>query len=186
MRAGTGHVWCGRSSVRHSAGGSGCCQGVVTPSSPPTVQYTECAVMRPMAYQCCRAETVCGTIDEQEQLCLLCVAQIPCLEAVFLGLATCHLSSLPDLLLKPDTPVALRRFFNTIAEEPDVVARFVVPRMLNMREANSEVRYLQFLDAFVRVVGGVPAILWGGRYFDKDGNRVGDGEFNEAGVRKLY
>jgi len=93
---------------------------------------------------------------------------------------------LTDLLLKPDTPVALRRFFNTIAEEPDVVARFVVPRMLNMREANSEVRYLQFLDAFVRVVGGVPAILWGGRYFDKDGNRVGDGEFNEAGVRKLY
>eukprot|EP00667_Euglena_gracilis_P016747 EG_transcript_17543 len=93
---------------------------------------------------------------------------------------------LTDLLLKPDTPVPLRRFFNTIAEEPMVVAEFLVPRMRDVRSASTEVRFLQFTDAFGKVVGGLPAILWGGRHFDREGRRVGDGTFNEAGVKELY
>ena len=44
--------------------------------------------------------------------------------------------------------------------------------MRNMKEANSEVRFLKFSDAFVKVVTGVPSILWGGKYFDKDGHRL--------------
>ena len=41
--------------------------------------------------------------------------------------------------------------------------------------------------AVTRVVTGVPQIIRGGRFFDKNGNRVArDATFNDAGVRLLY
>ena len=43
-------------------------------------------------------------------------------------------------------------------------------------------------DAVFRVVTGVPQILGGGRFFDRDGNRVAvEGEaYKPNGVRMLY
>jgi hypothetical protein len=52
----------------------------------------------------------------------------------------------------------------------------------------SSIEYLNPASALGRVLGGLPQILNGGRFFDKDGRRVatGGGRTNSAGVRLLY
>lgn len=94
---------------------------------------------------------------------------------------------LTDLLLKDSTPVA-RRFFNTLAEEPETVAAALAPRIRGVQGTGRSIAYLSPPSAFLRVLGGVPQIVSGGRFFDKDGNRVEvEGcRYRSNGVRVQY
>ncbi|CAI5993778.1 unnamed protein product [Closterium sp. NIES-65] len=78
---------------------------------------------------------------------------------------------LTDLLLKDSTPIA-RRFFNALAEEPETVAAAIVPLIRGVTAPNENVEYMSPVDAFIRVVTGVPQIVKGGRFFDGNGDRV--------------
>jgi chlorophyll(ide) b reductase len=91
---------------------------------------------------------------------------------------------LTDLLLKDSTPFA-RRFFNALAEEPETVAARLVPQMRELRSRDASIDYLNPIGAIGKVVTGLPQILQGGRFFDKDGNRVRQpgAEYAENGVR---
>lgn len=92
-----------------------------------------------------------------------------------------------DLLLKGSTPVA-RRFFNVLAEEAETVAAELAPQVRQVSGTNGSLEYLSLPDAFRRVVTGVPQIINGGRFFDKEGNRVPERgvKYQENGVRKWY
>ena len=91
---------------------------------------------------------------------------------------------LTDLLLRDSTPAA-RRFFNTRAEEPETVAAALVPRVRGVRGTGTSIDYLTPADAVLRVLRGVPQIINGGRFFDKEGRRVlQPGQaYQENGVR---
>lgn len=78
---------------------------------------------------------------------------------------------LTDLLLK-DTSAGSRRFFNALAEEPATVAASLVPRLRAIEGSTSSIDYLSPVSAAVRVLGRIPQIINGGRFFDKAGNRV--------------
>ncbi|CAI5481884.1 unnamed protein product [Closterium sp. Yama58-4] len=65
---------------------------------------------------------------------------------------------LTDLLLKDSTPIA-RRFFNALAEEPETVAAAIVPLIRGVTAPNENVEYMSPVDAFIRVVTGVPQIV---------------------------
>ena len=89
--------------------------------------------------------------------------------------------------LQDSTPVA-RRFFNTLAEEPETVAAALVPRIRGVQGTRSSIDFLNPVSAVLRVIGGVPQIIGGGRFFDKAGDRVvQDGQrYEDSGVRQLY
>jgi len=94
---------------------------------------------------------------------------------------------LTDLLLEEASPGA-RKFFNVMAEEPETVAAALVPKMRGMQEACGAVEYLTPGDAFRRVATGFPQIINGGRFFDKDGNRVAKPgqSYQTNGVRSQF
>ena len=95
---------------------------------------------------------------------------------------------LTDLLLEGASPVA-RRFFNVLAEEPEVVAADLCPKIRAVRGTNSSIEFLTLPDAVRRVATGVPQIVAGGRFFDSNGNRIAsDGAlgYKENGTRLLY
>ena len=95
---------------------------------------------------------------------------------------------LTDLLLEGASPVA-RRFFNVLAEEPEVVAADLCPKIRAVRGTNSSIEFLTLPDAVRRVATGVPQIVGGGRFFDANGNRIAsDGAlgYKENGTRLLY
>jgi len=94
---------------------------------------------------------------------------------------------LTDLLLEGAEPIS-KRFFNVLAEEPETVARDLVPKIRGTNSKTSAVEFLTLPNAVFRVVTGVPQILGGGRFFDGDGNRVAvAGEaYKPNGVRLLY
>ncbi|CAI7771552.1 unnamed protein product [Closterium sp. NIES-54] len=94
---------------------------------------------------------------------------------------------LTDLLLKDSTPIA-RRFFNALAEEPETVAAAIVPLIRGVTAPNENVEYMSPVDAFIRVVTGVPQIVKGGRFFDGNGDRVPQkgSEYASNGVRKQF
>lgn len=59
--------------------------------------------------------------------------------------------------------------------------------MLLMQGTGGRIEYLNPLSAVGRVLTGVPQIINGGRFFDKQGNRVqAAAAYNNAGVRLLY
>jgi chlorophyll(ide) b reductase len=91
---------------------------------------------------------------------------------------------LTDLLLKDSTVVA-RRFFNTLAEEPETVAASLAPRILAVQGTRKSISYLSPASAFLKVALGFPQIIQGGRFFDKNGNRVevSGNRYQENGVR---
>lgn len=91
---------------------------------------------------------------------------------------------LTDLLLKDSTPSA-RRFFNALAEEPETVAAGLVPQIRGLSSRDASVDYLTPFGAVRKVVKGMPQILQGGNFFDKEGNRVRQpgAEYAENGVR---
>ena len=95
---------------------------------------------------------------------------------------------LTDLLLEGASPVA-RRFFNVLAEEPEVVAADLCPKIRAVSGTNSSIEFLTLPDAVRRVATGVPQIVGGGRFFDANGNRIAsDGAvgYKENGTRLLY
>lgn len=92
---------------------------------------------------------------------------------------------LTDLLLKDANNVA-KSFFNALAEEPETVAKDIVPKIRMLQGANQSIDYLSPVSAFIRVIGGVPQILFGGRFFNKDGTRAGAEQYKSNGVRILY
>ena len=95
---------------------------------------------------------------------------------------------LTDLLLEGASPVA-RRFFNVLAEEPEVVAADMCPKIRAVSGTNSSIEFLTLPDAVRRVATGVPQIVGGGRFFDANGNRIAsDGAvgYKENGTRLLY
>lgn len=91
---------------------------------------------------------------------------------------------LTDLLLKDSTPAA-RRFFNALAEEPETIAAALVPLIRSAHGTGTSVDYLNPADAALKVLRGLPQIVNGGRFFDKNGDRVPrPGElYQENGVR---
>ena len=95
---------------------------------------------------------------------------------------------LTDLLLEGASPLA-RRFFNVLAEEPEVVAADLCPKIRAVSGTNSSIEFLTLPDAVRRVATGVPQIVAGGRFFDSNGNRIAsDGAvgYKENGTRLLY
>jgi NAD(P)-dependent dehydrogenase (short-subunit alcohol dehydrogenase family) len=95
---------------------------------------------------------------------------------------------LTDLLLEGASPLA-RRFFNVLAEEPEVVAADLCPKIRAVSGTNSSIEFLTLPDAVRRVATGVPQIVGGGRFFDANGNRIAsDGAvgYKENGTRLLY
>ncbi|CEM24690.1 unnamed protein product [Vitrella brassicaformis CCMP3155] len=94
---------------------------------------------------------------------------------------------LTDLLLADSTP-AFRRFFNTLCEEPDTVADYLVPRIRRVSGSGSYVKFLTIPQAVLKLITGWPQIVFGGRFFDGDGNRVvADGaKYSESGVKAQY
>lgn len=89
--------------------------------------------------------------------------------------------------VQDSTPVA-RRFFNTLAEEPETVAAALVPRIRGVQGTGTSIDFLSPVSAVLRVIAGAPEIISGGRFFDKNGDRVAQQgqDFEENGVRKLY
>jgi hypothetical protein len=64
-----------------------------------------------------------------------------------------------------------------------------LPRvLLLLLQGARNIEYLTPLSAVGRVVSGLPQILKGGRFFDKEGKRVPQAAdaYNDAGVRLLY
>ncbi|KAL3678632.1 hypothetical protein R1sor_021588 [Riccia sorocarpa] len=94
---------------------------------------------------------------------------------------------LTDLLLKDSTFVA-RRFFNTLAEEPDTAATVLAPRIRAVEGSNQSIEVLSPASAMLKVLTGFPQIICGGRFFDKDGNRVvvPGKQYKENGVEVLF
>lgn len=92
---------------------------------------------------------------------------------------------LTDLLLKDANKVA-KGFFNVLAEEPETVAEDIVPKIRALHGTNHSVDYLNPVSALIRVVTGAPQILFGGRFFNKDGTRSGTQHYKSNGVRILY
>lgn len=78
---------------------------------------------------------------------------------------------LTDLLLRDSTPAA-RRFFNALAEEPETVASAIVPQIRVLTGSGTSIEYLNPADALARILRSLPQIINGGRFFDKDGERV--------------
>jgi chlorophyll(ide) b reductase len=100
---------------------------------------------------------------------------------------------LTDLLLAGNAgDASTLRFFNFLAEEPETVARNLVPRVRAVVLRNSpKSEYVKFLTlprAFALVAGGFLFGLRANRYFDRNGERVDklSGNFNENGVRKPW
>mmetsp|Transcript_13664 Transcript_13664/g.26228 ORF Transcript_13664/g.26228 Transcript_13664/m.26228 type:complete len:389 (+) Transcript_13664:85-1251(+) len=94
---------------------------------------------------------------------------------------------LTDLLIKGSNPIS-RRIFNALAEEPETVAASLAPKVRSISGNNGSIEFLTLPDAIRRMVTGLPQIINGGRFFDKQGDRVrveGD-EYKENGVRLLY
>ena len=95
---------------------------------------------------------------------------------------------LTDLLLDGASPTA-RRFFNVLAEEPEVVAADLCPKIRATVGTRTAIEFLTLPDALRRVVFGVPQIVGGGRFFDGDGRRVVSANavgYKENGTRLLY
>lgn len=94
---------------------------------------------------------------------------------------------LTDLLLKDSTPVA-RRFFNTLAEEPDTAATILAPQIRSVQGSKQSLEVLSPLSAVLKVVTGFPQIISGGRFFDKEGNRVAvtGKRYKDNGVEVLF
>lgn len=94
---------------------------------------------------------------------------------------------LTDLLLEDANPIA-RRFFNTLAEEPETVAAELVPRIRAVQGTGGSIDYLNPALAISRVLLGVPQIIFGGRFFDRDGRRVpaAGKRYKDNGVELLY
>jgi hypothetical protein len=55
-----------------------------------------------------------------------------------------------------------------------------------LQGSGSSIEYLNPASALARVLSGLPQIINGGRFFDKEGNRVAGVRTNSAGVRLLY
>jgi len=94
---------------------------------------------------------------------------------------------LTDLLLLDSTPVA-RRFFNALAEEAETVAADLVPRVRAVQGTRTSIEFLDPAGTLLRVLTGVPQILGGGRFFDKDGERVREpgSTYQNNGVKVLF
>lgn len=78
---------------------------------------------------------------------------------------------LTDLLLKDSTPLS-RRFFNVLAEEPTTVAAALAPSIWNIEGSGQSLEYLSPASAALKLLVGFPQIFEGGRFFDKNGDRV--------------
>ena len=91
---------------------------------------------------------------------------------------------LTDLLLSDSTPI-IRKFFNVLAEEPETVAKNLVPRIRTVTGSGAYIRFLTNLDGILRILTGFPQIVFGGRFFDSNGNRIKQpgATYNTAGVR---
>lgn len=90
-------------------------------------------------------------------------------------------------LCQGSNPIS-RRIFNALAEEPETVAASLAPKVRSISGNNGSIEFLTLPDAIRRMVTGLPQIINGGRFFDKQGDRVrveGD-EYKENGVRLLY
>ena len=81
-----------------------------------------------------------------------------------------------------------RRIFNALAEEPETIAAALAPKVRAAAGATGAIEYLTLPDAVKRMVTGVPQIVNGGRFFDKQGNRVTQpgANYKANGVRLLY
>ncbi len=96
---------------------------------------------------------------------------------------------LTRLLLRSGTNRGSRFVFNALAEEPETVAKWMMPRIVDTVEndrTNTANRFLTIQGGIVRMLG---AALFGwrrNRFFIEDsGERVGDGEYDEFGVRRV-
>jgi hypothetical protein len=58
--------------------------------------------------------------------------------------------------------------------------------MVLLQGTGSSIEYLNPASALARVLGRLPQIINGGRFFDKEGRRVTGARTNSAGVRLLY
>lgn len=88
-----------------------------------------------------------------------------------------------------------KRIFNALAEEPEVIAANLTPRILSVEEGSTHaIEFLTPMDAVTRMLAELPRVVTnaGGRHFDSTGHRVpsSDGnlrgsDYDVDGVRKL-
>lgn len=77
---------------------------------------------------------------------------------------------------------------HTLTEEPETVAAALAPQIRSVQGTGNGVDYMSPADAFLRILKGVPQIINGGRFFDKNGDRVvaAGQKYAENGVREQY
>lgn len=92
------------------------------------------------------------------------------------------------LLLKSGSTPRTRLIFNALCEEPDTVAGYLVPKIEDVVRQDSKPTAIRFLT----IPGGIQRLagraLLGWRkdrlFIEATGERVGEGEFDQLGVRK--
>lgn len=97
---------------------------------------------------------------------------------------------LTGLLLRgPGSPM-VRKVFNVLAEEPETVAGFLVPRIretVMQKRGSSAIRFLTIPSGALRMVAGFLFGYRKNKFFDeKTGRRVEEGPFDANGVRVLF
>lgn len=96
---------------------------------------------------------------------------------------------LTRLLLRSGTNRASRFVFNALAEEPETVAKWMVPRVVDTvvnDRTNTANRFLTIHGAILKMAGAALFGIRRNRFFIEDtGERVGNGEYDELGVRRV-
>ena len=74
-----------------------------------------------------------------------------------------------DFLLKPEPDARAKQVFNILAEKPETVAEYLVPRI---RQVKGTGKRISFLSGFKIMRRFFTAKRAKNKYFDEDGNRV--------------
>uniref|UniRef100_A0A7S0ZFH5 Chlorophyll(Ide) b reductase n=1 Tax=Timspurckia oligopyrenoides TaxID=708627 RepID=A0A7S0ZFH5_9RHOD len=90
-------------------------------------------------------------------------------------------------LLLADSTREIRVFMNFLAEEPDSVAEWLMPKILETKGKGKYHKYLKIPQAFVKIGTGL-VFRWN-RYFDVKGKRIVKNpdldQFTDSGTRKI-
>ncbi|MFX1320502.1 MAG: SDR family oxidoreductase [Promethearchaeota archaeon] len=88
-------------------------------------------------------------------------------EGTMIGIHTINPSMVITDLLVQDIPPEAIKIFNILAELPETVVKFLVPRMRNIKGTNKHIRFLKFSKAMYKFMTAGKRKY---KFFDEDGN----------------